>query len=122
MNKVFLIGNLTRDAELTQTQNGVSVCKFSIAVTRNYGEKETDFFNIVVWRGLAENCSKYLSKGKKVCVIGSLQNRTYEDKNGVKRSATDVIANDIEFLTPADKSSNKNNHRQRSEEDDDLPF
>ncbi len=104
MNKVFLIGNLTRDPELTETPSGVAVCRFSIAVSRDYansdGTRETDFFNITVWRGRAENCGKYLKKGNKVAVIGSLQNRTYEDKDGIKRNVTDVVANEVEFLTP----------------------
>lgn len=104
MNRVILIGNLTRDPELSETPNGVPVCRFSIAVSRDYsnanGTRETDFFNITVWRGRAENCGKYLKKGNKVAVFGSLQNRSYEDKDGIKRNVTDVIANDVEFLTP----------------------
>lgn len=104
MNKVILIGNLTRDPELTETPNGVSVCKFAIAVSRDYassdGTRETDFFNITVWRGRAENCGKYLKKGNKVAVIGSLQTRSYEDKDGIKRNVIDVVANEVEFLTP----------------------
>lgn len=74
MNKTFLIGNLTRDPELTATPSGVSVCKMSIAVNRNFtnanGERETDFFNIVAWRRLADNCAKFLSKGKKIKTCG----------------------------------------------------
>ena len=104
MNKVILIGNLTRDPELTETPSGVAVCRFSIAVSRDYanadGNRETDFFNITVWRGRAENCGKYLKKGSKVAVVGSLQNRSYEDKDGIKRNVTDVIANEVEFLSP----------------------
>lgn len=104
MNKVILVGNLTRDPELSETPNGVAVCRFSIAVSRDYassdGTRETDFFNITVWRGRAENCGKYLKKGNKVAVVGSLQNRSYEDKDGIKRNITDVVANEVEFLTP----------------------
>ena len=104
MNKVILVGNLTRDPELTETPSGVAVCRFAIAVSRDYanadGNRETDFFNITVWRGRAENCGKYLKKGNKVAVVGSLQNRSYEDKDGIKRNVTDVIANEVEFLTP----------------------
>ena len=103
MNKVILIGNLTRDPELTETSNGVAVCRFAIAVSRDYanseGTRETDFFNITVWRGRAENCSKYLKKGSKVAIVGSLQNRSYEDKDGIKRNVTDVVASEVEFLT-----------------------
>ena len=104
MNKVILVGNLTRDPELSETPSGVAVCRFAIAVTRDYansdGNRETDFFNITVWRGRAENCGKYLKKGNKVAVVGSLQNRSYEDKDGIKINVTDVIANEVEFLTP----------------------
>ncbi len=104
MNKVILVGNLTRDPELSETPSGISVCRFAIAVSRDYanseGERETDFFNITVWRGRAENCGKYLKKGNKVAIVGSLQNRSYEDKDGIKRYVTDVIANEVEFLTP----------------------
>lgn len=104
MNKVILVGNLTRDPELSETPSGISVCRFAIAVSRDYanseGERETDFFNITVWRGRAENCGKYLKKGNKVAIVGSLQNRSYEDKDGIKRYVTDVVANEVEFLTP----------------------
>ena len=103
MNKVFLIGNLTRDPELTETSGGVSVCHFSIAVNRNYtsgdGERQTDFFNVTAWRGLAENVSRFTKKGSKVAVSGSIQIRNYEDNQGVRRTAIDVIAQDVEFLT-----------------------
>lgn len=104
MNKVILVGNLTRDPELSETPNGVAVCRFAIAVSRDYansdGTRETDFFNITVWRGRAEVCGKYLKKGNKVAIVGSLQNRSYEDKDGIKRNVTDVVANEVEFLTP----------------------
>ena len=104
MNKVILVGNLTRDPELTETPTGVAVCRFSIAVSRDYanaeGNRETDFFNITVWRGRAENCGKYLKKGNKVAIVGSLQTRSYEDKDGIKRNVTDVVASEVEFLTP----------------------
>ena len=103
MNKCIFIGNLTRDPEIQTTNSGLSVCRFSIAVNRTSrnanGERETDFINIVTWRGLADNCGKYLSKGSKVCVVGSLQNRSYEDKDGNKRYTTDIIAEDVEFIS-----------------------
>ena len=104
MNKVILIGNLTRDPELTETASGTAVCRFAIAVSRDYasadGSRETDFFNITVWSKQAENCGKYLKKGNKVAVVARLQNRSYEDKDGVKRYVTDIIASEVEFLTP----------------------
>jgi len=109
MNKVILVGNLTRDPELSETPSGVAVCRFSIAVSRDYassdGTRETDFFNITVWRGRAENCGKYLKKGNKVAIVGSLQNRSYEDKDGIKRTVTDVVASEVEFLTPKNAQS-----------------
>lgn len=102
MNKCIFIGNLTRDPEFQTTGSGVSLCRFSIAVNRNYsnsnGEREADFINIVTWRGLAENCNKYLTKGRKVCVVGQLQTRTYDDKDGNKRYATEIVAEDVEFI------------------------
>lgn len=106
MNKVFLIGNLTRDPELRATQSGVSVCSFSIAVNRRFknqqtGQQETDFINITCWRQLADLCGRYLLKGRKVAVIGSIQTRTYEAQDGSKRSAFEVVADEVEFLTPA---------------------
>ena len=103
MNKVFLIGNLTRDPELTETAGGVSVCHFAIAVNRSYtssdGERQTDFFNITAWRGLADNIARFCKKGSKVAVSGSIQLRNYEDNNGQKRTAVDIIAQDVEFLS-----------------------
>ena len=103
MNKVFLIGNLTRDPELTETSGGVSVCHFSIAVNRNYtsgdGERQTDFFNVTAWRGLADTVSRFCKKGSKVAVSVSIQLRNYEDNSGQKRTAVDIIAQDVEFLS-----------------------
>ena len=103
MNKVYLIGNLTRDPELSETTGGVAFCRFAIAVNRTFvnqdGNRDADFFNITVWRGQAENCGKFLKKGSKVAIVGSLQNRTYEDKDGVKRTVTDIVASEVEFLS-----------------------
>lgn len=104
MNKIFLIGNLTRDPELTETSGGVSICRFSIAVNRNYtgsdGERKTDFFNCIAWRGTGETISRYCKKGNKIAVSGSIELRNYEDSQGVKRTAVDIVVSDIEFLTP----------------------
>jgi single-strand DNA-binding protein len=134
VNKITLIGNLTKDPEISETPNGIAVCKFSIAVSRNYtnadGEKETDFFNITVWRGRAEVCGKYLKKGNKVAISGSVQFRNYEDKNGVKRQAVDVIAEEVEFLTPrtqSDRTEEPERERPTQErlqplDDNQLPF
>lgn len=103
MNKVFMIGNLTRDPELTETSGGISVCRFSIAVNRSYtggnGERQTDFFNCVAWRGLADTVAKYMHKGDKVAISGSIELRNYEDSKGVKKTSVDIVVGDIEFLT-----------------------
>ena len=106
MNKIFLIGNLTRDPELRETPSGVAMCRFAIAVQRPYssqdGERQTDFFECTAWRGLGETIARYTKKGKKVAVVGSVQIRNYEDNQGAKRTAVDVIVQDCEFLSPKD--------------------
>lgn len=105
MNKVYLIGNLTRDPESRATQAGVPVCNFSIAVNRRFadanGQRGVDYFNIVAWRQLADLCNQYLAKGRKVAVSGSIQTRTYQAQDGSTRSAFDIVADEVEFLTPA---------------------
>ncbi len=109
MNKVFLIGNLTRDPEMSETAGGVSVCHFGIAVNRSYssqdGERQTDFFNVTAWRGLADNIGRYCKKGNKVAVSGSVQIRNYEDNQGNRRTAVDIIAQDVEFLNTRNQSA-----------------
>jgi single-strand DNA-binding protein len=109
MNKVMLVGNLTRDPEVRTTQSGLSVCQFSIAINRRFngpnGEKQADYIPIVAWRQLADLCGRYLAKGRKVSVVGSLQSRQYEDKQGNKRTAYEVVADEIEFLSPRGEGS-----------------
>ena len=101
MEKIWLIGNLTRDPELTETSAGVSVCRFTVAVNRRSQDGETaDFFNVTAWRALAESVSRYTKKGNKVGVAGDLQIRTYEANDGSRRISVDVIAQEVEFLTP----------------------
>lgn len=104
MNKIFLIGNLTRDPESGTTQGGVSYVRFTIAVNRPYinsaGERVADYFEIIAWRTLADRCAKYLFKGSKVGINGSVQRRQYEDRDGIKRTSFDVVADEVEFLTP----------------------
>ena len=100
MNRATIIGNLTRDPELRTTSSGVSVCTFTVAVSRPFNRDETDFLPVVTWRALAENCSKFLSKGRKVGVSGRIQTRSYEAKNGEKRYVTEIIADEVEFLSP----------------------
>lgn len=122
MNKVYLIGNLTRTPDIGETAGGIKYARISIAVSRRFpdsdGNTQTDFFNIVAWRGLADNCEKYLTKGKKIAVAGAIQNRSFEDKNGNKRTATDIIADEIEFLTTQTQEPAK----PKLEPTDDLPF
>lgn len=102
MNKAILIGNLTRDPELSTIPNGTSVCKFGIAVNRRFtnadGNRDVDFFNIVAWRALGENCGKFLKKGSKVGVCGQIQTRTYDAQDGSKRHVTEIVADEVEFL------------------------
>ena len=101
MNVICLQGRLVRDPELKQTNGGVSVANFTIAVQRNMksqnGERESDFIDIVCWRHTAEFVSKYIGKGDLVCLNGSLQTRSYEDKNGNKRKAFEVVADNVHF-------------------------
>ncbi|MDD5016823.1 MAG: single-stranded DNA-binding protein [Eubacteriales bacterium] len=100
MNKATIIGNLTKDPELRTTASGISVCTFTVAVSRPFNRDETDFIPVVTWRGLAENCSKFLAKGRKVGVSGRIQTRSYEANNGERRYVTEIIADDVEFLSP----------------------
>ena len=134
MNKVYLIGNMTREPELAETHSGVAVARFSIAVSRQYqdsnGERQTDFFNCVAWRGLAETIAKYCKKGSKVAVCGSIQLRNYEDNQGVKRQAVDIVVQDCEFLTPKQEELTENRKTSTKskptltpvEIDEDIPF
>ena len=141
MNKCILIGNLTKDPELAETSSGISYTNLSIAVSRPFvnedGERATDFFNVTVWRTQAENCTKYLAKGKKVSIVARLQNRTYEDKNGNKRVAYEIIADQVSFCGSKAESGTGNydsvspssyNNSSADDfasvvgDDDDLPF
>ena len=104
MNKLIIIGNLTRDPELRTTSTGVQVCSFTVAVNRRRssqdGQPEADFFRVTAWRQLGELCAKYLSKGRKVSVVGSVSVSTYTGNDGQTRASLEVTADDIEFLTP----------------------
>ena len=138
MNKVFLIGNLTRDPELSETQSGVQVCRFGIAVNRRSGssdgERKADFYNVTAWRGLGETVARYARKGNKVAVLGNIELRTYEDREGVERMSGGVIAQDVEFLTPkgaqedgGDYSAPAHTERKKPalqsfDDDGDIPF
>ena len=105
MNKVFLIGNLTRDPELRTTQAGDAVCTFTIAVNRRRtaraGQPEADFFRITAWRQLGENCAKWLIKGKKVSVVGTVSASAYMGNDGQPHANLEVTADEVEFLSPA---------------------
>lgn len=128
MNKVILIGNLTKDPELATTNSGISVCRFTLAVSRAYsnseGERETDFLNIVVWRGKAENCNKYLKKGSKCAVIGNVQTRSYDAQDGSKRYVTEIVAEDVEFISTKQGGAEERKEVSNLEpvDDDSLPF
>ena len=108
-NKVILIGNMTADPELKQTAAGISVCSFSIAVNRRFakteqGQQNVDFINIVTWRQSAEFVSRYFKKGNPILVCGQLQTRTWTDNQGQKRYATEVVADEVSFVTSAAQS------------------
>lgn len=131
-NKVILVGNMAADPELRKTQSGTSVCSFKIAVNRRFqkdGQTETDFIEIVTWKGTAEFVSKYFRKGKPILVCGQLQNRSWTDKDGQKRYTTEVVADEATFV------GNKSNDAPSAPSyagdqsgfedlpgDDDLPF
>ena len=136
MNKVFLIGNLTCDPELSETNSGVALCRFAIAVNRRFSsgdaERQTDFFNVTAFRGQAENIARFCKKGNKVAVAGSIQIRNYEDNNGQRRTFVDVVADDVEFLTPKNSGASDDDYAPAApkkkpalepfEDDGDIPF
>ena len=106
MNKLTIIGNLTRDPELRSTAEGISVCSFTVAVNKRKKKGNNDeatFFKVVAWRGLGENCAKFLSKGKKVCAVGEVDLKTYQANDGTTRANMEVTAEDIEFLSGKDQ-------------------
>lgn len=106
MQKLICCGNLVANPEVRTTQSGVTVCSFTVAVNRRFadkdGERQTDFFRVNAWRQLGEVCAKHLKKSKKVAVVGELQARLYDAKNGEKRMSLDVAADEVEFLSPKD--------------------
>ncbi len=138
MNKVLLIGNLTRDPELSTTTNGVSLCKFTLAVPRKYtssnGEREADFLPIVVWRAQADNCYKYLKKGSKASITGTIQTRVYDAPDGNRRYMTEIVAEEVEFISTkngtADDEDGELENKPNTDvvnkfepiDDDNLPF
>lgn len=107
-NKVILIGNISSEIELKQTQSGTSVCSFNVAVNRHSkdpNEAKADFFTVCAWREKAEFVSRYFSKGKPILVCGRLENRSWTDKNGNNRISTEIIAEEVSFVGSATESS-----------------
>lgn len=100
MNSVNIIGNVTRDLELKYTPSGKAVVNFTLAVSDRFNKETTHFIDVVVWGKLAELCAEYLTKGKKAGVSGRLQTRTYENQSGAKVKVTEIVADEVEFLTP----------------------
>ena len=126
MNQVTIIGNLTKAPDMRQTTSGKNVCSFTVAVNRRFkdaqGNALTDFFTVVAWGKLAELCARYLDKGSKVFVSGELRNRSYEAKDGSKRTVTEIIANEVEFLSPKTEPATPPVEEWEQVEDSDLPF
>ncbi|MEW6726661.1 single-stranded DNA-binding protein [Desulforudis sp. 1088] len=129
LNRVILIGRLTRDPELRYTPNGAAVAQFTLAVDRRpdrQGQKATDFIDIVTWQKLAEVCAKILTKGRLVAVEGRLQIRSYDDSQGIRRKAAEVVAETVKFLDrPKDRDGVDTDDTFGTEIDlsgDDLPF
>lgn len=126
LNRVFMIGNLTRDPELKFTQSGAAVANFSIAVNRSWrkqnGEKqeETTFIRIIAWRKLAEICNEYLVKGASVLVEGRLSNRSWTTPDGQKRSTIEVIANNIQFINIPRRNEDEESEAEHDSIDDDV--
>jgi single-strand DNA-binding protein len=111
-NKVIIMGNISNEVELKQTQGGTSVCSFNIAVNRNFGrldEKKVDFFTVVAWGPKAEFVSRYFKKGQAIVVCGRLENREWQDKNGNKRISTEIIAEEISFAGGKENSTEAKN-------------
>ena len=130
MNRAFIIGNLVRDPELRVTPGGISVCSFTVAVDRRRREEtDADYFRVTAWRDQAESCGKYLKKGNKVAVVGSVSVSTYQDRNGTTRASLDLQAQDVEFLTPKEKTEEKTIEKTEAKKidyvevtDENLPF
>ena len=126
MNRVEFIGNLSKAPDVKQTTSGKTVCSLTIAVNRRYkgadGKTTADFFSVQAWEKLAELCARYLDKGSKVFISGELRNRSYEAKDGSKRTVTEIIANEVEFLSPKTEPATPPVEEWEQVEDSDLPF
>ena len=128
MNKITIIGNLTRDPETRTVSSGSTVCSFTVAVNRKkpqQGQPEADFFRVSAWNKLGDVCQQYLAKGRKAAVVGSVSVSSYEAKDGTMRFSLDVFAEDVEFLTPREHSDADDGApagQFQEVDDDDLPF
>lgn len=137
LNRIILIGRLTKDPDMRMTPNGVAVTTFKLAVDRPFtnkqGEKETDFINIITWRGLAENCANYLKKGRMAAVDGRLQIRSFDNNEGKRVYITEVVADNVRFLEGSKTKQEPQNEPTQDDpfvndgkpidiSDDDLPF
>ena len=109
MNKLMIIGNVTKDPEMRTTQSGIQVCSFTVAVNRRQrnqqGQQEADFFKVTAWRQLGDVCAQYLAKGRKVAVVGQVSASAYMGSDGKPRASLDMTAEDVEFLSPKDADS-----------------
>jgi len=119
LNRVILIGRLTRDPELRYTQQGTAVARFTLAINRKFKREETDFIDIVVWQKQAENCAQYLTKGQLAMVEGRLQVRNYEGQDGQKRKAVEVVADDVKFLSKPGTGSPSSDYQSKPRQQDD---
>lgn len=124
MNKVYLIGNVCADPQLRSTKDGIQVCSFNLAVNHKGKDKETEFFKITSWRALADLCGKYLAKGRKVCVVGSVGASAYMGKDGKPKASIEVTADEVEFLSPAAEPQAKKDADAGfvNVDDQELPF
>lgn len=126
LNRIVIIGRLTRDPEMRQTPSGTAVCTFTLAVDRSFksanGERETDFIPVVAWRQLGETCGRYLAKGKLAAVDGRLQIRTYQAQDGSKRTAAEVVADNVRFLSPKSEPSVNDSEVDLAPPLDEIPW
>ena len=130
MNKLTIIGNLCKDPETRTTQSGKTVCTFTVAVNRRGGQQEADYFRVSAWNQLGESCQKYLNKGRKVAVVGSVSVNAYTTQNGENRASLEVFAQDVEFLSSKNEGQQNAAPEQQSVAsqgytevtEDDLPF
>lgn len=135
MNKAFMVGNVCADPALTETSNGTQICRFSVAVTRSYkspkGEILTDFIPCVAWKGVAETIGRYVHKGDKLALVGSIEINNYMDREGNQKTSFSLVVSDVEFLgkrkganSPQNKPNNKSSVvlEEYDEDDTDIPF